>query len=65
MVTPGRCFWLVERPDAHGQPDHCPDPITWHGTFTDRAGKHNQVDACDGHAGDLEDCSSISAGLVC
>jgi hypothetical protein len=54
MVTPGRCFRLVERPTAHGQPDHCSAPVAWHGTFTDRAGKRHQVDACDGHAGHLD-----------
>jgi hypothetical protein len=26
----------------------------WHGTFTDRAGRRHRVDACDGHAGDLQ-----------
>jgi hypothetical protein len=56
-VTPDRCFRLVNRPDAHGQPDHCAAPVVWHGTFTDRAGQRHQVDACDGHVGDLEPLS--------
>jgi hypothetical protein len=54
-VMPGRCFRLVERPTAHGQPDHCPAPVVWHGTFTDQTGRRHQVDSCDGHAGDLDE----------
>jgi len=46
---------LVNRPDAHGQPDHCPARVTWRGTFNDKAGKRHHVDACDGHAGDLDE----------
>jgi hypothetical protein len=52
---------VIERPTAYGQPDHCPGPVAWHGTFLDRAGKRHQVDACDGHAGDLEPGSITTA----
>jgi hypothetical protein len=61
MVTPGRCFRLVERLNAHGQPDHCSAPVVWRGTFTDRAGHRHQVDACESHAGDLQNRTSTSA----
>jgi hypothetical protein len=29
-------------------------PVVWHGTFMDRAGRRHQVDACAGHAHDLD-----------
>jgi hypothetical protein len=58
-VVPGRCFRLVNRPDAHGQPDHCPEPVTWHGTFTDGTGRRWEVDSCDGHASDLQNRISV------
>jgi hypothetical protein len=54
-VMPGRCFRLISRPSAHGQPDHCPAPVVCHGTFTDRTGRRHQVDACTGHADGLEE----------
>jgi hypothetical protein len=60
-VMPGRCFRLVNRPDAHGQPDHCPAPVVRHGVFKDKAGKRHQVDACAGHARDLEPGSITTA----
>jgi hypothetical protein len=53
-VMSGRCFRLVNRPDAHGQPHHCAAQVVWHGTFTDRTGRRHQVDSCDEHAGDLQ-----------
>jgi hypothetical protein len=52
-VTPGRCFRLITRPTAHGQPDHCTEPVVWRGRFTDRVGRRWEVDSCDGHAADL------------
>jgi hypothetical protein len=52
-VMPGRCLRLITRPTAHGDPDHCPEPVVWRGTFTDRAGRRREFDACDGHAHDL------------
>jgi hypothetical protein len=57
MPLPGSCFRLIERLTAHAQPDHCPAPVRWRGTFTDRAGRRHQLDACDDHASDLESCS--------
>jgi hypothetical protein len=53
FVQPGRCFRLISRPNAHGQPDHCSAPVVYHGTFRDRSGRRHQVDACAGHAHDL------------
>jgi hypothetical protein len=52
-VMPGRRFRLITRP-GHRDPNHCPEPVVWHGTFTDRAGKRHELDACDGHASDLD-----------
>jgi hypothetical protein len=63
-VVPGRCFRLVEQPTAHGQPDHCPAQVVWHGTFTDRAGKRHQVDACDGHEGDVKDRTRTAPATI-
>ena len=55
-VMPGRCFRLITRLTAHGQPDHCPEAVVWRGRFTDRAGRRHEVDACDGHTSDLYGC---------
>jgi integrase len=38
-ATPDRCFRLVNKATAHGQPDHCPAPVAWHGVFGDGTGK--------------------------
>jgi hypothetical protein len=43
-VTPGRCFRLITGPTAHGQPDHCPEPVACRGRFTDRTGRRWEVD---------------------
>jgi hypothetical protein len=58
-VMPGRCFRLISRPTAHGQPDHFPERVAWRGTFTDRAGRRHEVDACDGHVGDLHRVAGV------
>jgi hypothetical protein len=55
FVQRGRCFRLISQPNAHGQPDHCPAPVAYHGIFTDRSGRRHQVDSCAGHAHDLEE----------
>jgi hypothetical protein len=41
-VMPGRCFRLLTRTRAHGQPEHCPAPVLWRGVFTDRTGRRGR-----------------------
>jgi hypothetical protein len=50
-VMSGRCFGLISRWTAHGQPDHCPQPVVH--IFVDRTDRRWEVDACDGDAHDL------------
>ena len=50
----GRCFRLVCRPDAEGQPVHCPAPAEWRGVFLALNKRRYTVDACEGHAKDQE-----------
>jgi hypothetical protein len=58
---PGRCFRLVKRSDAEGQPMHCPEPVAWQGTFRSLGGARYRVDSCEGHAGPLENRRNLSA----
>jgi hypothetical protein len=58
-VMPGRCFRMISKPTAHGQPDHCPAPVVYHGVFVDGTGRRWEVDACSGHASDLEESSRL------
>lgn len=50
-ITPGECFRLVERDDAHGQPTHCKQPLIVKGRWRDGKGRLRDVEACVTHAG--------------
>ncbi len=52
-VTPGQCFRMVIANEA-GHPTHCPEPVTVRGRWRSAANKVYRVDACDGHADELD-----------
>jgi len=59
-IQPGRCFRMIRDPNPrrHGQATHCPQPVAFRGRFrTPR--KTYTVDACEGHAPELEDAQPI------
>jgi hypothetical protein len=57
-VQPGKCFRFIHNGAGHAQ--HCPEPVTRHGTFVDGKGKRWEVDACNDHVEEAK-----SAGLRC
>ena len=50
---PDRCFRLVCRPDAEGQPIHCQAPVSVRGTFLALNKLRYAVESCEGHKHDL------------
>lgn len=54
-VAPGRCFRMVTKPHADGQPTHCENVVAWSGSFRAGDGRRYRVQACDGHADELAD----------
>ena len=45
---PGRCFRLVAHPGEAG-PSHCPEPVTWRGSWQAPSGRRYRIEACEGH----------------
>jgi hypothetical protein len=45
---PGRCFRLVAHPGEAG-PTHCPEPVSWRGSWRAPSGRRYWVEACEGH----------------
>jgi hypothetical protein len=45
---PGRCFRMVAH---HGEagPTHCPEPVTWRGSWQAPNGRRYRIEACEGH----------------
>ena len=45
---PGRCFRMVAH---HGEagPAHCPEPVTWRGSWRAPSGRRYRIEACEGH----------------
>ncbi len=61
-TLPGRCFRLVHTGTGHAQ--HCPEAVTRSGEFTDNVGGCWTVDACAGHAGELQTPRQLSGRTV-
>lgn len=53
FTDPGRCFRWIYSPTIN-QPMRCPEPVTSRGVRATPKGKRYEVDACEGHRGQLK-----------
>jgi hypothetical protein len=49
----GQCFRWVYGNERNGYPTQCPEPVRWSGVVLNPRGERIEVEACDGHVGDL------------
>ena len=57
---PGRCFRMVADRGRGGSPIACPEPVVWRGMVTRPDGVRGEVEACEGHAGELVTQGEVS-----